>query len=249
VAKYLTLSYKFYVVFAYNLCVIGVLYFLLINFIYSCKFYKVMKKILTALLLCATTVAVHAQEEKEEEAPKKVRFKKENLFTGGSVTAAFFSGGTVLGISPYFGYSINRFVDVAAAVNVNYTTQRDVTTLGDKARQTVLGGGGFVRLFPVNFLFAHAQYEYNTIKVKYIPPSNSGVSSSSINLNSSSVLIGGGYCNGRMGTGDMFYYFSVMWDVKKDPNSPYTDVLNRAIPIVRAGLQIPLFQGGRRQNN
>jgi len=38
-----------------------------------------------------------------------------------------------------------------------------------------------------------------------------------------------------------------MWDVLKDENSPYTDNLNRAIPQIRAGFNIGLFQGRRNQ--
>jgi hypothetical protein len=204
-----------------------------------------MKKYFLLALLPLATLHVTAQDDEETE---KKLFKKQNLFTGGSVTAAFYRGGTVLGLSPYFGYSINRFVDVAASVNFTYTSQRDVSVYGDKARQTVWGPGAFVRLFPVKFLFAQAQYEHNFTQVKYIPPANSGIVSNQYKINASSFLVGGGYCSGRQGTGDIFYYFSVMWDLKRDANSPYTDGLGRAIPITRAGIQVPLFQGvGRRR--
>jgi hypothetical protein len=195
------------------------------------------------LLMLLPLISLHAVAQDDEETEKKL-FKKENLFTGGSVTAAFYSGGTVLGISPYFGYSINRFADVAVSVNFSYTSQRDVSVYGDKAKQTVWGPGAFVRLFPVKFLFAQVQFEHNFTRVKYMPPSNSGILNDEYKANASSFLVGGGYCSGRQGTGDIFYYFSVMWDVKKDINSPYTDGLGRAIPITRAGLQIALFQGG-----
>ncbi len=204
-----------------------------------------MKKMIFVLLASAIAITVNAQYEKEESDKKG--FKKENLFTGGSVTASFYSGGTVLGLSPYFGYSINRFVDVAASVNFNYTTQRDNYVYGDKIRQTIWGPGGFVRLYPVKFLFAQAQFEHNFIKQKYLAVQNSGYQNDAYNINASSFLIGGGYCSGRQDVGDIFYYFSVMWDVKKDINSPYVDGLGRTVPIIRAGLQIPLFQGGNRR--
>ena len=50
-----------------------------------------------------------------------------------------------------------------------------IMTYGDKLRQTVYGPGAFVRLFPVNFLFASAQYEYNLIHLKYIPANNGSI--------------------------------------------------------------------------
>ncbi len=204
-----------------------------------------MKKIIFILLAFTAAIAAQAQYEKDEE--KKGGFKKENLFTGGSVTASFFNGGTVLGVSPYFGYSVNRFVDIAVSANYNYASQRDNVVYGDKLRQTIAGPGAFVRLFPVRFLFAQAQYEYNFIRQKYIALPNSGYQNTTERVKASSALVGGGYCSGREDVGDVFYYLSVMWDLKKDVNSPYTDGLNRALPIVRAGLQIPLFQGGGRR--
>ena len=115
-----------------------------------------MKKIIFALLLITNTTITFAQDDEEGEKTKF--FKKENLFTGGSVTASFFSGGTVLGLSPYFGYSLNKYIDVAVSANVNYTSIRDVFYSGDKQRQTVIGPGAFVRLYPVKFIFALAQF-------------------------------------------------------------------------------------------
>jgi hypothetical protein len=204
-----------------------------------------MKKIIFALLLITNTTITFAQDDEEGEKTKF--FKKENLFTGGSITASFFSGGTVLGLSPYFGYSLNKYIDVAVSANVNYTSIRDAYYAGDKSRQTVIGPGAFVRLYPVKFIFAQVQFEQNFIKEKYIYPSNLSFPTETTSYNVSSFLVGGGYCSGRQGTGDIFYYFSVMWDLKKDINSPYVDGLGRTVPIIRAGLNIPLFQGDRRR--
>ena len=200
-----------------------------------------MKKVFFAAALFATSIAVNAQGDEKET--KSHSFKKENLFTGGSLTASFFSGGTVLGITPYFGYSVNRFIDIAAAVNVNYTSQRDYQVYGDKVRQTVYGPGAFVKLYPLKFLFAQAQYEHNFIKLKYFPAANSGYSAYTGNTDANSVLIGGGYCSGRQDIGDVYYFFSVLWDVTRVAESPYVDGLGRNFPIIRAGLQVPLFQG------
>jgi hypothetical protein len=195
------------------------------------------------LLLAGFTNSVFAQDE--EEPVRKSLFRKENLFTGGNVSVSFFSGGTLLGLSPFFGYSINKYVDVAASMNFNYISQRDFIENGDKVRTTFVGPGAYVRLFPVNFLFAHAQYENNYIRQKYIPARNSiSYAGDTYKYDVSSVLVGGGYCSGRGGVRNNFFYVSLLWDVTKNPNSPFTDNLNRAIPIVRSGFQIALFQGG-----
>jgi hypothetical protein len=200
-----------------------------------------MKKLLMVLLLAACTNGVFAQDEEESE--RKSLFRKDNLFTGGNVSLSFFSGGTLMGLSPFFGYSVNKYVDVAASLNFNYISQRDVVENGDKVRTTFVGPGAYVRLFPVNFLFAQAQYENNYIRQKYIPARNSiSYAGDTYKYDVSSVLVGGGYCSGRSGIRNNFFYVSILWDVTKKPNSPFTDNLNRAIPIVRTGFQIALFQ-------
>lgn len=199
-----------------------------------------MKKIIVSILIFTMAIPVMAQDEEETE---KKKFKKENLFTGGDVTASFFNGGTVLGLSPYFGYSVNRFLDVAVSLNFNYTSQRDYYVYGDKIRQTVYGPGAFVRLFPVKFIYAQAQFEHNFIKLKYLPAQNSGYTLTTNKVDANSLLVGGGYCSGREGVGDFFYYFSILWDVSKVAESPYVDGLGRNFPIAKAGIQIPLFQG------
>ena len=201
-----------------------------------------MKKIFFAFVLLATVTTVNAQYEKKDK--KAGVFKKENLFTGGGVTASFYSGGTVLGISPVFGYSINRFIDVGAVINFTYTGIREYT--GDKYRQYVYGPGVLAKIYPVNFLFVQGTFEHNFIAETYKPAFGGPTEKYKVEANS--FLIGGGYCSGREGTGSLFYYLSVMVDIIKDHNSPYVELLQdgsyRALPVIKAGLQVPLFQGG-----
>lgn len=202
-----------------------------------------MKKTIVSVLFAAITLSAVAQKEEENTNG----FKKENLFTGGNVTASFFNGATVLGVSPYFGCSLNKFVDVAVSLNFNYTSQRDYAQYGDKVRQTVYGPGAFVRLFPVRFLFAQAQYEHNFIKFKYIPAANGAYLPSTQTTDANSVLVGGGYTSGREGKGSSYYYLSVLWDVTRVAESPYVDGLKRSFPVIRAGYTIALFQGSGRK--
>jgi len=203
-----------------------------------------MKKLFVILLAVASYHAfAQSGEEKKEE--KKGGFKKEKLFTGGSATVGFSSYSTVLGITPQFGYSLTNWADAGITFNLNYTSQRDYQNYGDKLRQTVYGPGAFVRLFPVNFLFASAQYEYNMIHVKYSPADN-GFPVPAYNVNASSLLLGAGYAGGRERGNNTYYFLSVSWDVLGDKNSPYIDGLGRSSPIIRAGYNIGLFQGRRR---
>ncbi len=203
-----------------------------------------MKKfVLTLFVLALTTPSLFAQNEKEEE---EKGFKKENLFTGGSVSLAFYNNTFLIGASPVFGYSIAKWMDAGIVVNYSYTAYRDYDFIyNDKLRQKVYGGGAFVKFYPVRFLFAQAQLEHNFINQKYIP--NFGITQT-YKIDASSILVGGGYTTGRYGPGgDMFYYLAVLFDVSGNRNSPYTDAYGRAIPIIRGGIQIPLFQGGGRE--
>ena len=203
-----------------------------------------MKKTSLMILLCmAASISLFAQKKDKEDKEKEERTFKENLFTGGSVSLAFYSNTFLIGGNPVFGYSLTNWADAGIVVNYTYTSYRDVSVFDDRLRQTVYGGGGFFKLYPVRFLFAQAQYEHNTIRQKYIPP-NGGIGSI-VKDNASSFLVGGGYTSGRFGRGGgPFYYLAVLFDVSGNKNSPYTDAYGRTIPIIRGGIQIPLFQGG-----
>lgn len=174
-------------------------------------------------------------------------FKKENLFTGGTVNASFGNSVTALGISPYFGYSFNKFIDIAFTTGINYQSQRDVSFVGsnDKIRFTSYGPGAFVRLFPLKFLFAQGQYEFNLLRTKYLPfGTPNGVGVEKYKFDAHSFLVGGGISNGKdFPNQKSYYYFSILWDVAKSPNSPYKDNIGRSVPIIRAGYNIALFQG------
>jgi hypothetical protein len=200
-----------------------------------------MKKIIPVLLvLCLTTTSLFAQKEKKEE--KQKGFNKENLFTGGSVSLAFYNNTFLVGGSPVIGYSLTNWLDAGLVINYNYTSYRDVNVFNDRLRQKVYGGGAFMKLYPVRFLFAQAQFERNYIRQKYIPPNNG--TTSTAKDDASSFLIGGGYTTGRYGRGGgPYYYLAVLFDVSGNKNSPYTDGYGRIIPIIRGGIQIPLFQG------
>src|SRR5256885_1538061 len=124
-----------------------------------------MKKIILSVLFISTTISfLFAQDEKQE---KDKGFKKENLFTGGSVTASFFSGGTILGASPMFGYKLTNWADAGIVFNYAYSGRRDYIYINDKARQHVYGPGVFARLYPVRFFFLQGQFEHNYTHFNY----------------------------------------------------------------------------------
>jgi hypothetical protein len=211
-----------------------------------------MKKIIFATALLITAAVANAQEEKETSAHV---FKKENLFTGGSVALAFSNYGSVIGASPVLGYSINRFLDAGVIFNFNYSSDRHIVydpnvgfyydfSSDNKLRQTTFGPGAFVKFYPVRFLFIQAQGEYNTTSAKYFQTNAPTLKNK---VSAPSLLLGLGYCSGREDVGDLFYYISIAADVAGDKNSPYNEVTRSGniniLPVFKAGLQIPLFQG------
>lgn len=207
--------------------------------------------ILLPFLIFSLHSIAQSPDQQDSTKPKKRGFEKERLFTGGNLTAGFSNYSTVLGISPQFGYSLTPWADAGVTFNFNYTSQRDYINYGDKLRQTVYGPGAFVRLFPVKFLFASAQYEFNWIHLNYLPAPNTSTVNSKSTVNANSLLMGFGYAGGRYPGSNSYYYFSVSWDVLGEANSPYVDGLKRSNPVFRVGYNIGLFQGGaaRRYRN
>ena len=197
------------------------------------------KELVSIALLLMLTATSFAQEETIDE--KEPFFKKENLFTGGTLNIGFGNNSTSLGASPYFGYSLNKFMDVAASVGINYFTQRtDTGTLTNKLRQTIFTPGAFIRVFPVKFLFAQLHYEKNIINYNYLPAYGF---KERLSLEADCWLGGLGISNGRnFNYQKSYYYFSVLWDLGDDFYSPYKDYLRRNVPIIRAGYHIALFQ-------
>ncbi len=208
------------------------------------------KLLCSSLFLFAVAATVQAQKDEEERG-----FKKENLFTGGSVTVSFFNGQTVLGALPHFGYKIADWLDAGISVNYQYAGARDVYSFDDKLRQNTFGPGVFTRIYPASIIFLQGQFEHNFIKSKYTYPGAALVETQ--NLDVSSFLVGGGLANGRERGATTFYYICVLVDVMKDVNSPYTRVSYNPdnpsqtrvsmTPIIRAGLNIGLFQGKNRR--
>ena len=222
-----------------------------------------MKNIIVLVLACFLSINLFAQEKEMEavnESDEKKGFKMENLFTGGGIQLSFSGSTFIAGASPVLGYSINKWLDAGVVVNFTYYSNRHITyyspgtglyySSDDKLRQTLFGPGAFVKVYPVKFLFLQAQGEINFISQKIIYADNFPTEKTKYNV--PSLLVGAGYCNGRQGVGDLFYYISLLVDVAKDKNSPYVEQISNGkvniLPIIRAGLQIPLFQGKRYQN-
>jgi hypothetical protein len=210
-----------------------------------------MKKIMLLVLLASASASfLFAQDEEKEKG-----FKKENLFTGGSIIASFYSGGTILGANPVFGYKLTNWLDAGIALNYTYQGSRDNYEINDKIRQHVFGVGAFTRIYPLPFLFFHAQAEHNFNNWSYSSPS--GYKQNDV-TDANSLLLGGGWAQGRQRGSNSFFYLEILWDVLKNKYSPYVNNVydpsgsvarTDAIPIFRAGINVALFQGKNKNND
>jgi hypothetical protein len=197
-----------------------------------------MKKYSLILMAILITGSIAAQEETLE----KGGFKKENLFTGGGLSLGFANNSFQVGASPFLGYNLDSWIDAGITVNYNYSSYRNFSSYDDKLRRSTYGGGIFTKIYPVNFLFIHAQFEHNFINEKYIYGGTSP--SEKFKTEANSFLVGAGYASGRYAnSGQPFFYFSLLFDILGNEYSPYTDARGGIIPILRGGVQVPLFQG------
>jgi hypothetical protein len=183
-----------------------------------------MKKSLFFLLMLLTSLFSFAQDREDEG--KEKGFKRDQLFIGSGINLGFFNG-FIVGLNPEIGYSLNRFVDIGIGTNVNLITQNDQSS-PTTYRQLTLGGGPFVRIWPVNMLFVGGQFEYNSIR--YSVKSGGDIVFKE-NRTAPSILVGAGYGNRILG-GNQFYT-SIMVDVLRNPNSPYIDSYRRLQPVFR----------------
>lgn len=208
------------------------------------------KNILLSLLFLSLVSFLFAQDEEGEE--KKGGFKKENLFTGGTISLGFSGGSSVssfsIGASPIFGYSITKWLDAGIVINYTYVSSKlEDPVVGYKSRISNYGGGAFTKIYPFKFIFLQAQFEHNFSHQKFIY--QDGYPTQTVRYQANSFLVGAGYASGRDPDFKRpFFYIGLVADVSGDKYSPYVDGSGSAIPLIWSGLQVPLFQGKRERD-
>ena len=201
-----------------------------------------MKKIILSLLVStvfASSIFAQYTKEGEKEEEEKGGWKPNHLFIGSTLNLGF-SNGFILGLNPEVGYSITNFLDAGIATNITYVTQRYQYS-NSSQRYLALGGGPFVRIWPIRSIFIGGQYEYN--KITITEKINGVVSPDKLKGNSSSFLVGAGY--GTRMIGNSQFYTSIMIDAMNDPNSPYRDGYGRVLPVFRTGFSFYLGRKGK----
>jgi hypothetical protein len=185
----------------------------------------IMKQLVLTIMILLSAASAFTQS----------KFNREQLFIGSGLNLGFFNG-FIIGLNPEVGYSFNRYIDAGISINFNYISQND-PILPTTYRQTIYGGGPFLRIWPMDRFFIGGQYEYNTIAFS---EKNNGQIVSRITRNSPSLLVGGGF--GSRFIGQSQFFTSIMIDVMGDRNSPYIDRFNRQLPVFRTGFSFYLKQ-------
>lgn len=191
--------------------------------------------IVAACLLFITTT--YAQDNTSTDAntdPLKGKFRKDNIFFGGSLAAGFSSGSFSVGANPEIGYTLAQWLDAGLVFNINYNSIKAEYNYGIRQRAINYGGGPFVRLYPLNFLFVQGQLEENWIHYN-LKDMNTGTTGS-ITTKATSFLAGVGYTQRMVGASS--YYIVLMADFMRDQYSPYLDNSygqKRMRPILRVG--------------
>lgn len=202
------------------------------------KFFLCAASIIFMCKLFAQDVATYQSDEGSKG------FKKENIFIGGALNLGFGSNTFQIGGVPEIGYSIAQWLDAGVAVNLNYYSERADYYFNGNIRYHNLnyGGGPFIRLYPVHFLFLQTQFEANWIKVNQ-KDFNTGYSYENT-YNSSSLIAGIGYTQRIIGQSS--FYTMIGMDLLNNSNSPYRDYNGQVIPIIRAGFDFYLHPNQRR---
>lgn len=160
-----------------------------------------------------SSLTSHAQYVAPEPVQKPKWLWHENLFYGGGFGVGL-GNVTAINANPQVGVRFTK--QLAAGIGFDYNfvgrTGLNIQTFGPS---------GFVRLKPLPFLVAQAEYvhifaseRFNTIEAKYDFPM---------------FLVGGGYYSGGEGGG---FFMMLMWDLIGDPISPFPN------PLFRAGFSV-----------
>ena len=204
------------------------------------------KKIVVSICVLAISFFSFAQDHSpnrmntySDEGPT-YGFTKENIFVGGSVALGYNGWDFNAGISPEVGWTLAKWFDAGALINLNYSSERaDPTGYYNsdiRYRSFNYGIGAFARIYPVNFLFFQIEPENNWISTNYLFPDGT---SRTFATSAPSLLLGVGYSQRLIGRTN--FYIALLFDAGQNRNSPYVDPNSgAALPVVKAGFDIYL---------
>lgn len=183
---------------------------------------------LSMFFLCLTMLFI---ETGNAQSNDDGRFKKENIFWGGSLNIGLSTGVFQIGANPEIGYTVTNFLDAGVLTNLIYGSINPDYNEGVKQSSFNYGAGLFTRVYPLDFLFVQAQAEHNWVSYRLKDEATEAIFKNT--LQSNSILAGIGY--GRRSVGQGGSYIVLLFDLSKNLNSPYIDVYGNSVPIIRGG--------------
>ncbi|MDB5248006.1 MAG: hypothetical protein JWQ40_2400 [Segetibacter sp.] len=193
-----------------------------------------MKNFIIVLCMLSLSFSAFAQSEDEEKSHK---FRRDNIFLGGSFGLGMGGGGFSAGVNPEAGYTIAQWLDAGISTNFNYNSFSAEYNGGVRQRSFNKGAGLFVRAFPFRGFFVQVLPEYNIITTNLKDVYNTG-EEVRIKQEAPSLLLGVGY--GSRMVGNMNYFTVLMFDAGTNTNSPYIGYSGSKLPIMRAGFNFYL---------
>src|SRR2546430_823854 len=132
-----------------------------------------MKRLLLCFLLVTAVHFAEAQYYKTGDTTTTTNTKKKidpsRIIIGGSLGLAF-GDYTNIDVSPLVGYRISQLFAAGININAQYGSERFTAPYSNTTTQrdhySILGGGVWGRVYPLDFIFVHVQPEYNFVSMK-----------------------------------------------------------------------------------
>lgn len=194
-----------------------------------------MKVFVMIVSMVALSVSLFAQNEEETSH----KFRRDNIFLGGSIGLGLGNGGFSAGANPEVGYSIARWLDAGVSTNFNYYSYRAEYNNGFRQRSFNYGAGVFARFYVVSGFFLQVLPEYNWTKTN-LKDLNAGSIGNEYHerREAPSLLLGVGY--GSRMIGNTNFFTVLMIDAGTNTSSPYIDTYGAKLPILRTGFNFYL---------
>lgn len=191
---------------------------------------KLFQLLSLAFVLVYVPVQIYAQDTRpakiKQKSPKKSFFSPDSIYYGGNLGLQLGTGGSLIDISPNAGYKFNKFLSLGTQIiftNISYKYS------GFTYRYMFYGGGAFIRIKPLNFLFLQAEYDVLSV------PDAFSVTTSKRTI--ADVNLAGVGFRSQMGENSC-YYLLAMYEFVPTPNSPYTYGPFGSPLVFRAGFNV-----------
>ncbi len=190
------------------------------------------RKTIITLCLLVASLNLFSQVNKDDDDTKG-KFRRDNIFIGGSIALSLGSGNFGIGGNPEIGYSVANWLDAGISTNINYFSYKAEYNFGVRQRSTTFGTGVFTRLHPIRNVFLQVQPEYNWITTNLQYQGSNPPINDQYKEQAPSLLLGVGYGQRVIGSGSFFTV--IMFDVGNNRSSPYITSQGTKLPVLRTG--------------